>query len=76
MYVCMYVCMYVVCVCIYIYIYEYNRTLRMCVNVCTYGERSIIYLSRKEGKERKSVHVGTCLEVSHMQPQLSAILSE
>ena len=43
-------------------------------------ERSIIYLPKQERKQwadwNKSVHVGTCVEVSHMQPQLSAILSE
>ena len=42
--------------------------------------RSIIYLPKQERRQwadwNKSVPVGTCLEVSHMQPQLSAILSE
>ena len=41
---------------------------------------SIIYLPKQERRQwadwNKSVRVGTCLEVSHMQPQLSAILSE
>ena len=45
-----------------------------------YVERSVIYLPKLERRQwadwNKSVHVGTCLEVSHMQPQLSAILSE
>ena len=45
-----------------------------------YGERSIIYLPKQERRQwadwNKSVHVGTHLEVSHMQPQLRAILSE
>ena len=45
-----------------------------------YVERSIIYLPKLESRQwadwNKSVHAGTCLEVSHMQPQLSAILSE
>jgi len=45
-----------------------------------YVGRSIIYLPKQERRQlvdwNKSVRVGTCLEVSHMQPQLSAILSE
>ena len=44
-----------------------------------YVERSIFYLPKQERRQwadwNKSVHVGTCLEVSHMQPQLSAILT-
>ena len=40
----------------------------------------MIYLPKQERRQwadwNKSVRVGTCLEVSHMQPQLSAILSE
>ena len=46
----------------------------------TYGERSVIYLPKQDRRQwadwNKSVHVETYLEVSHMQPQLSAILSE
>ena len=45
-----------------------------------YEGRSIIYLPKQERRQwadwNKSVRVGTCLEVSHMQPQLIAILSE
>jgi len=45
----------------------------------TYEGRSIIYLPKQERRQwadwNKSVLVGTCLEVSHMQPQLSAILT-
>jgi hypothetical protein len=44
-----------------------------------YVERSIIYLPKQERMQwadwNKSVHAGTCLEVSHMQPQLSVILT-
>ena len=44
-----------------------------------YVGRSIIYVPEQERRQwadwNKSVRVGTCLEVSHMQPQLSAILS-
>ena len=44
-----------------------------------YVGRSIIYLGKQERRQwaewNKSVHVGTCLEVSHMQPKLSAILT-
>ena len=46
----------------------------------SYEGRSIIYLPKQERRQwadwNKSMHVGTCLEVSHMQPQLSAILTE
>ena len=45
-----------------------------------YGQHSIIFLPKQERRQwadwNKSVHVETCLEVSHMRPQLSAILSE
>ena len=40
---------------------------------------SIIYLPKQEKRQwvdwNTSVHVGSCLEVSHMQPQFSAILT-
>ena len=46
---------------------------------CNYEMCSIIYLPKQERRQwadwNKSVHVGTCLEVSHMQPHLSAILT-
>ena len=45
-----------------------------------YVGRSTIYLPKQQRRQwadwNKSVRVGTCLEVSHMEPQLSAILSE
>ena len=45
-----------------------------------YEARLIIHLPKQERRQwvdwNKSVHVGTCLEVSHMQRQLSAILSD
>ena len=47
--------------------------------ICMYVGCSIIYLPKPERRQwadwNKSVHVGTCVELSHMQPQLSAILT-
>ena len=49
-------------------------------HIRTYGESSIIYIPKQESRQladwNKSVRVGRCLEVSHVQPQLSMILSE